>query len=103
MERRAKFNIGDFVVHKRRGYRAIVVDIDPSFQASGPCNPGAHRYAFTERHPWYRLLVDKTSHATYVEETCLDLDQNHVEIDNPHVRRYLNYQEGRYVLNTKRH
>lgn len=41
MNQIAQFNIGDLVIHKHSRYRAIVVDVDPLFQASGRYNPQA--------------------------------------------------------------
>jgi heat shock protein HspQ len=74
MGQTAKFNIGDIVLHKQLGYRAVIVDIDPLFQASGQYNPQAHQRTFAHQNPWYRLLVDQTSQMTYVEEPHLLLD-----------------------------
>lgn len=96
MNRVAKFNIGDVVVHKRQGYRAVVVDVDSMFQASGRYNPQASKHAFTERNPWYRLLVDESNQMTYVEECMLLFDMKGQSIDNPQVERYLEYRKGSY-------
>ncbi len=92
----AKFNIGDLVVHKRQGYRAVVVDVDPLFQASGRYNPQACKRAFAKRNPWYRLLVDDSSQMTYVEESLLAFDANRQSIDNPKVDYYLEERQGGY-------
>ncbi|CEG59026.1 heat shock protein HspQ [Legionella fallonii] len=94
MNKIAKFNIGDLVIHKRIRYRAIVVDVDPLFQASGHYNPQAPKHEFATRHPWYRLLVDDSSQITYVEETMLIADPNHHPINNPHLHDYFNENEG---------
>lgn len=96
MERLAHFNVGDLVIHKRQGYRAVVIDIDPLFQASGRFNPQAMQRDFARRNPWYRLLVDGTSQETYVEECLLIADTNHETIDNPYIERYLIHHHGRY-------
>lgn len=85
----AKFNIGELVIHKRQGYRAVVIDVDPLFQASGRYNPQAMKHEFSQRNPWYRLLVDGSSQMTYVEETLLAFDVSQQAIDNPNVSHYL--------------
>jgi heat shock protein HspQ len=103
MSRMAKFNIGDLVVHKRQGYRAVVIDVDPLFQASGRYNPQAIKRGFSERRPWYRLLVDHSSQMTYVEENLLVFDPNIESIDNPNVSYYLEQREGTYVKLTRGH
>ena len=96
MNRVAKFNIGDLVVHKRQGYRAVIVDIDPLFQASGRYNPQACKRKFAQRNPWYRLLVDNSSQMTYVEECLLMCDKCGLSIDNPNINQYLIEQQGGY-------
>jgi heat shock protein HspQ len=75
MGQHAKFNIGDIVFHKKQGYRAVIVDIDPIFQASGQYNPRACQSAFAHQNPWYRLLVDESSQMAYVEEPLLLFDK----------------------------
>ena len=96
MSRVAKFNIGELVVHKRQGYRAVVVDVDPLFQASGRYNPQACKRAFSKSNPWYRLLVDDSSQMTYVEECLLAFDTSRQVIDNPKVNHYLEQRQGGY-------
>lgn len=90
MEKLAKFNIGDIVVHNIQGYRAQIIDIDPLFQASGHYNPAAIRKGMAERKPWYRLLIDDSEQMTYVEECYLELDSQALPIQNPKVAAYLN-------------
>lgn len=90
MNKTAKFNIGDIVMHTRQGYRAVVVDVDPLFQASGRYNPQACKRDFSMRNPWYRLLVDSSSQVTYVEEPLLARDPNQQAIVNPHPHPYMN-------------
>jgi heat shock protein HspQ len=96
MSRIARFNIGDVVLHMRQGYRAVVVDVDPLFQASGRYNPQASKRGFSMRNPWYRLLVDDSSQMTYVEECLLERDGTHQSIDNPRVEHYLVKRQGAY-------
>jgi heat shock protein HspQ len=103
MDKTAKYNIGDLVVHTHHGYRAVVIDIDPLFLASGRFNPQAPKRDFSTRNPWYRLLVDGSSQTTYVEEPLLALDASHDMIDNPNIGDYLIPQSGRYRSNIHRH
>ncbi len=90
MSQLAKFNIGDVVLHKQQGYRAVIVDIDPLFQASGQYNPRATTRDFAHKNPWYRLLVDKSSQMTYVEESLLLADPEAKErpVENPLLKEY---------------
>lgn len=103
MQKLAKFNIGDLVKHSRQGYRAVIIDIDPLFQASGHYNPQAVMRDFATRQPWYRLLVDGSSQITYVEENLLLADVAGGLIDNPNVTLYLDQMDGHYLSNMQRH
>lgn len=96
MDKVAQFNIGDRVIHKSSRYRAIIVDIDPLFQASGHYNPQAPKREFANRNPWYRLLVDDSSQMTYVEECMLIADTSELPISNPHLEAYLKEIHGHY-------
>lgn len=96
MDKIAQFNIGDLVIHKSSRYRAIVIDIDPLFQASGNYNPQSQHREFATRNPWYRLLVDDSSQMTYVEECMLIADTSKLPINNPHLNSYLKEREGHY-------
>ncbi|WP_043873661.1 heat shock protein HspQ [Legionella massiliensis] len=103
MKDRAKFNVGELVIHIGQGYRAVIIDVDPLFQASGRYNPQAYKREFATRNPWYRLLVDGSSQMTYVEECLLKHDPSQLAIDNPIVKEYLHEQRGGYCPNTHRH
>ncbi len=102
-QKTAKYNIGDWVRHARQGYRGVVVDVDPIFQASGHYNPQASSRDFATRNPWYRLLVDGCSQVTYVEECLLLPDVLGGIIENPHASRYLCLTGGRYLASVRRH
>lgn len=103
MNTSAKFNIGDLVIHKRQGYRAVVVDVDPLFQASGRYNPQALKREFSQKNPWYRLLVDNSNQMTYVEEPLLAGDEDSAIINNPQVEDFLTTYQGRYYKNSIGH
>ncbi|MBA2656774.1 MAG: heat shock protein HspQ [Tatlockia sp.] len=99
----AKFNVGERVIHLNQRYRAVIVDVDPFFQASGRYNPQAYKREFATRNPWYRLLVDGTSQMTYVEECLLERDPSQSTIENPNLKDYLKEQKGSYRPNRSRH
>ncbi len=99
----AKFNIGDQVIHRHQGYRGIIIDIDPIFQASGRYNPQSHNYPFTTRNPWYRILIDNSAQQTYVEEPLLIKDDAPEDIANPHIKQYLIQKNGRYASSHAKH
>jgi heat shock protein HspQ len=101
--KKSKFNIGDLVIHKIQGYRAVIIDIDPLFQASGKFNPLALKYEFATQNLWYRLLVDKSSQKTYVKESCLAADFNPKNIQNPNINKYLIRRNGDYYIKASKH
>lgn len=103
MDKIAKFNVGERVIHLHQGYRAVIIDIDPIFQASGKVNPQANKRDFATRNPWYRLLVDGSNQMTYVEESLLKPDPNNEAIDNPQIREYLREDKGHYQSNSSQH
>ena len=96
MDRVAQFNIGSLVIHKHSRYRAIIIDVDPLFQASGYYNPQAPKREFATRNPWYRLLVEDSNQITYVEECMLIADTSEIPINNPHIAFYLKEKDGHY-------
>lgn len=102
MNQIAKFNIGEVVIHKKQGYRAVIVDADPVFFASGKMNPQVFKRAFAQKNPWYRLLVDESNLMTYVEEICLETAFP-VVINNPNVYLYLKRKNGQYVASYLTH
>ncbi len=93
MIKKSKYKIGDIVIHLKQHYRAIIIDIDPMFHASGRFNPQALKRSFSIAFPWYRLLVDESNLITYVRETNLSLDKSSKEISHPKLKHYfINYQ-----------
>lgn len=92
----AKFNIGDIVIHKNQRYRAVIIDIDPVFQASRVYNPLVNRYRFATDNLWYRLLVNNSSQETYVRESLLKIDISNPIIYNPDIKNYLYFSNGTY-------
>ncbi|KTD17974.1 heat shock protein HspQ [Legionella jordanis] len=103
MNKSAKFNVGERVIHKQHGYRAVIIDADPYFQASGRYNPQAMKREFATRNPWYRLLVDESSQITYVEECFLKPDPSSLKINNPNLETYLHESHGKYHSNRIQH
>jgi heat shock protein HspQ len=104
VNKRAKFNIGDVVIHSTQGYRAVIIDVDPIFQASGRLNPQSMKREFAKRNPWYRVLVDDSSYIAYVEEIYLKTDPCRPEtINNPNVERYLVQNKAGYRSNVLCH
>lgn len=99
----AKFNIGERVRHLQHGYLAVIIDIDPLFQASGRYNPQAIKRSFATKNPWYRLLVDGGAQIAYAEECKLVAEHSAEKIDNSHLEEYLIEQPDGYRSCVPRH
>ena len=77
---RAQFHPGQFVLHRKFGYRGLIFDVDPCFTQSeewyelmAPNKPAKER-------PWYHVLVDGETHTTYVAEENIELS---LEVETP--------------------
>jgi len=100
MIQQARFNIGEIVCHQKHGYHAVIIDVDPNFQPTG-----YKKQKLPKNHPsnssewaWYRLLVDGSSHTTYVEENMLDKVNKTTCIENPNIKHYLESHSHGYSL-----
>lgn len=100
MRQQAKYDIGEVVAHLKHGYRALIVDIDPIFQPSGykKHRQQADNLSKEASMPWYRLLVDDSSHITYVEESLLKPMKGDAMVENPNVKHYLQTNTEGYSL-----
>jgi len=71
---RAKFGVGDVVHHKKFDYRGVVVDVDAVFQGEDAWYEQMALSRPPKERPWYRVLVDRADHTTYVAERHLESD-----------------------------
>jgi len=97
----SKFALGDVVQHLRYDYRGVIVDFDPSCQASD------HWYQSNETQPdrnqaWYHVLVDSNQQVTYVAESNLSYDQSGLPVVHGMLNLFFsgyNEQENKYLRN----
>ena len=68
-----KFEPGDVILHKRYGYRGVIVDYDSSCQAPMDWYQ-ANQTQPDRQQPWYHVLVDGNQQVTYVAESNLEPD-----------------------------
>ena len=99
----AKFNIGEVVIHKNQRYLAVIIDIDPIFQASKIYNPLVNKYKFATENLWYRLLVNNSSQETYVKESLLNKSLTNDVIKNPNINKHLTMKKGHYHTKNNHH
>jgi heat shock protein HspQ len=94
----SKFTLGQVVHHKVFHYRGVIVDVDPQFSLTDEWYDAVARTRPPKDEPWYRVLVDRTAHETYVAEINLEPDPQHCGIEHPELDRYFTRIEGaKYV------
>ena len=97
-ETTATFSIGQLVHHAKFDYRGVVFDVDPVFSGSEEWYEQVTRSHPPRDRPWYHVLPDGTSHATYVAERHLEADTSDLPIRHPALSQFFETQEtGRYI------
>ena len=98
MESGAEFCVGCLVVHKRFGYRGVIVDVDAGFQLSEEWYDEIARSRPPKDKPWYHVLVHCSDNMTYVAERHLEIDESNEPIDHPWLLEFFaDLEQGRYV------
>lgn len=93
------FEPGQLVVHRRYGYRALVVKRDQKCMADEGWYSKNQTHPIREQ-PWYHLLVDGSTRCTYAASENLVLDPSGLPIDHPLiVHFFVGFDEGVYVRN----
>ncbi|NIO43054.1 MAG: heat shock protein HspQ, partial [Burkholderiales bacterium] len=80
---RAKFHVGQLVHHRLFDYRGVIADVDPSFQGTEEWYQHVARTKPPKDEPWYRVLVHKAQHETYVAERNLEPDTSGTPVEHP--------------------
>ncbi len=95
---RTRFSVGDLVHHRLFDYRGVIVDVDPTCQASDAWYEQVARSRPPKDRPWYHVLVHGASHTTYVAERNLEADATAEPIEHPLLDRFFaRFENGRYV------
>lgn len=93
------FEPGQLVVHRRYGYRGVVVEGDPTCQADNAWYQQNQTQPERDQ-PWYHVLVHEHSHTTYAAETSLMADESTDAIEHPLLGHFFSdFIDGRYVRN----
>ena len=91
-----KFTIGQLVHHLRFDYRGVIVDVDATFQGTEEWYEQMAKSRPSKDQPWYRVLVDKAHHITYVAERNLEPDETQEPIQHPLVDEFFSsFENGR--------
>jgi heat shock protein HspQ len=98
-DRTAHFSVGEVILHKRHGYRGVIIDVDATFALSEDWYEQVARSRPPKDKPWYHVLVDQAGQQTYVAERHLESDPEPAQVDHPDLGAHFNeYRNGRYVL-----
>ena len=99
---RAKFEVGQIVVHLRFDYRGVVFDVDPNFQGTDEWYEQVARSRPPKDQPWYHVLVHDAGHTTYVAERHLEADDSGAPIRHAMLDHFFaGYDDGRYTPNRR--
>ena len=95
------FGVGQIVVHRRYGYRGVIVAFDPGCRASDGWYQGNKTQPKRDQ-PWYHVLVDGSDHTTYAAQDSLAVAYDDSPIDHPLIDHFfLAYSEARYIRNDR--
>lgn len=95
---RARFAVGDLIHHRLFDYRGVIVDVDPTCQASEEWYENVAKSRPPKDKPWYHVLVHEASHSTYVAERNLEPDESTDPIQHPLLEHFFTrIEDGRYV------
>jgi heat shock protein HspQ len=92
------FSVGDVIVHRRFGYRGVIVAVDATFQLSEAWYRTVARSQPPKDQPWYHVLVDGSTSSTYVAERHLDHDDSGEPVDHPMIDDlFCEFMHGKYL------
>lgn len=96
-----RFEVGQIVVHRRYGYRGVVVDFDMACQASDAWYSN-NRTQPSRDQPWYHVLVDESDVNTYVAQENLLPDEAPRPVRHPLVEHFFEaFDAPRYQRNDR--
>lgn len=96
--RRSRFSVGELIHHRMFDYRGVIVDVDPTCQASDEWYDNVARSRPPRDKPWYHVLVHGAQHMTYVAERNLEHDDTGEPVSHPLVEAFFSgFEGGRYV------
>ena len=95
------FEPGQLVIHRKYGYRGVVVERDDACQADEEWYQKNQTQPDRDQ-PWYHVLVDGTSTCTYAAAENLKSDPSNAAVSHPLLNLFFSaFDEGRYIRNSK--
>ena len=93
------FEPGQLVVHRRYGYRGVVVAFDNTCEAEDDWYL-ANQTQPSRDQPWYHVLVHESEQITYAAQTSLQTDDSDQQISHPLVEHFFSaFNDGHYLRN----
>jgi heat shock protein HspQ len=93
------FEPGQLVVHRRYGYRGVVVAVDDTCEAEDDWYK-ANQTQPSRDQPWYHVLVHESEQITYAAQTSLQADDSDQQISHPLVEHFFSaFNDGQYLRN----
>ena len=102
LTKRAKYDLGQVVRHRKHPFRGVVFDVDPEF-----ANSDEWYYAIPEdsrpsrKQPFYHLLAENETdfYVAYVSEQNLVPDETGQPVEHPDLEELFgDFRDGRYPL-----
>lgn len=93
-----KFSPGELVVHKKYGYRGVIIEVDDGYDGTDDDHEQGSNEEHEKDQPWYRVLVDGSDYITYVAEVVLDSDPSLEPINHPQLTEVFHkFEDGKYL------
>lgn len=93
-----KYSPGELVVHKKFGYRGVIIEVDDGYDGSEEEYNEVSTDQPKKDQPWYRVLVDGSDYVTYVAESFLDCDPSLEPINHPQLTEVFHkFEDGKYL------
>lgn len=97
---RAKFSVGELILHQLFNYRGVIIDVDRKFNATDAWYEHMAKSRPPKNKPWYHVLVHDSNITTYVAEQNLKAEMSPAPIHHPLLEEYFSKLEnGSYVRN----
>ncbi|NQZ01587.1 MAG: heat shock protein HspQ [Bdellovibrionales bacterium] len=92
-----KYSPGQLIVHKKYGYRGVIIEVDDCFQGTEEQYHGANTTDPPRDKPWYHILVDGSDYVTYVPEMQIEVDPSLEPINHPKITEiFHDFRDGKY-------
>jgi len=96
-----QFRVGQLILHRRYGYRGVIVAIDSRCRANEAWYK-RNRTQPEKNQPWYHVLVDGSDQVTYAAETSLEADGDPQQVSHPLLDEFFAEFDGtQYERNDK--